>query len=59
MKSWKTTFGGILAAAGQFITPMLPPALSWVGPALSGLGVLILGASARDNKVSTEQARLG
>lgn len=57
MKSWRTTLGGILAAVGQFTTPVLPPAYSWVGPALAGIGVLIMGSAARDNKVSTEQAR--
>lgn len=59
MKSWKTTLGGILAATGQIATVALPLDLQWIGHALTGIGALILGASARDNKVSTEQARLG
>jgi hypothetical protein len=57
MKSWKTTLGGLLAAAGQFVGPMLPADLHWIGPALTGMGVLIMGTSARDNKVSTAEAR--
>lgn len=57
MKSWKTTLGGLLIAAGQLLAPGLPADLEWIGSALTGLGALILGLSARDNKVSTEQAR--
>lgn len=55
--SWKTSVGGLLMAAGQLLAPGLPAHLSWVGAALSGLGALVLGLNARDNNVSTEQAR--
>lgn len=54
--SWKTTLGGILAAAGQFVPQFLPPSWHWLSPALTGIGALIIGASARDNGVSSEQA---
>ena len=57
MKSWKTSVGGLLLAAGQLLAPGLPPDLAWIGTALTGLGALILGLNARDNHVSTEQAR--
>ena len=57
MKSWKTTLGGILAAGGQIAVVSLPEHLAWIGHALTGMGALLLGATARDNKVSTEQAR--
>ncbi|NBU84164.1 MAG: hypothetical protein EBS21_06105 [Sphingomonadaceae bacterium] len=57
MKSWKTTLGGILVAAGQLLAPSLPPNYTWVSATLTGLGGLILGVSARDNKVSTAEAR--
>lgn len=57
MKSWKTTLGGILVAAGQLLTSILPPNYAWVSTTLTGLGALILGGFARDNKVSTAEAR--
>lgn len=57
MKSWKTSLGGLLIAAGQFLQPALPPDLQWISTTCTGLGALLLGLSARDNKVSTEQAR--
>lgn len=57
MKSWKTTVGGLLILGGQLSATALPAHLQWISAALTGIGGLILGASARDNKVSTEQAR--
>ena len=57
MKSWKTTLGGVLAAAGQLVGPMLPAGFDWVGPALTGLGVLIMGGAARDNNVTSAQVK--
>lgn len=57
MKSWRTTLGGLLASAGQFIPwHALPEAWHWVGPALTGLGTLLLGLAARDNVVTSEEA---
>lgn len=54
--SWKTTLGGILVAAGQFIPQALPPNWHWLSATLTGIGGLILGAAARDNGVTSEQA---
>jgi hypothetical protein len=55
MKSWKTTVGGALVALSAILSPVLPPEYSWVGPALLGIGGLILGGNARDNKVTSEE----
>lgn len=55
-KSWKTTFGGLLIGAGQLSPQVLPPSWQWASAALTGIGGLILGAAARDNNVSSEQA---
>jgi hypothetical protein len=54
--SWKTTFGGILMAGGPALKGMLPPQWDWIGDALLALGGLIVGASARDNGVTSEDA---
>jgi hypothetical protein len=56
MKSWKTTLGGILLGASPLAKEALPPKYSWISDALLAIGGLVLGASARDNKVSSEQA---
>ena len=54
MKSWKTSLGGILAAIGIGLRDN--PKTSAYAPIVEGLGVFLLGMSARDNKVSSEQA---
>jgi hypothetical protein len=54
--SWKTTLGGILMAGGPALKGMLPPQWDWIGDALIALGGLIVGASARDNSVTSEEA---
>ena len=54
--SWKTTVGGILAALGQAVPMLLPVSWQWLQPALTGLGALIIGAAARDNSVTSEEA---
>lgn len=54
--SWKTTIGGALVAAGQFSQPMLPHGWEWVSVTLTGVGALVLGASARDVNVTSKQA---
>jgi hypothetical protein len=55
-KSWKTTLGGALAAAGPMIKPLLPVGWEWISEACLSLGTLILGLSARDNSVSSAAA---
>lgn len=54
--SWKTTLGGIMAASGPAAKMALPPQWSWIGDALLAIGSLIIGASARDNGVTSEQS---
>ena len=54
--SWKTTVGGVLLAAGQAVPQLLPPTWHWLSATLTGIGGLIIGAAARDNNVSSEQA---
>lgn len=54
--SWKTTVGGILLAAAPVAHSALPANYNWVGDALATIGALILGTSARDNNVTSEQA---
>ena len=56
MKSWRTTLGGALIALGHVLAPGLPANYSWVSTALTGTGALLLGTSARDNSVTSEQA---
>ena len=56
MKSWKTTLGGILTAAGIFLESNDSPVLSLIGQVLSAGGVFLIGLSARDNGVSSEKA---
>jgi len=53
--SWKTTLGGILLAASPLVHA-LPAEYNWVGGALAFFGALVLGTSARDNSVTSEQA---
>jgi hypothetical protein len=54
--SWKTTLGGILMAGGPALKAILPDQWNWIGDALLALGGLIVGASARDNSVTSEEA---
>tara|TARA_R110000868_G_scaffold403880_1_gene681574 strand:- start:202 stop:540 length:339 start_codon:yes stop_codon:yes gene_type:complete len=54
--SWKTTLGGLLMAGGPALKGMLPAQWDWIGDALLAIGGLIVGASARDNNVSSEDA---
>lgn len=54
--SWKTTLGGILAMLGPIAKSSLPTSWAWVGDALLSIGSLVIGMSARDNSVSSEEA---
>lgn len=55
-KSWKTTLGGIVMALGPVAKSLVPGEYAWVGDALLSLGAFLLGASARDNGVSSQAA---
>ena len=58
MKSWKTTVGGVLAAIGAWASNQGTPWwLYKAGPLLSGIGLVFLGASARDNNVPSEAVK--
>lgn len=54
MKSWKTTLFGALAAVGTYLATQ--PGLEIVGQVLTGVATFLLGAFARDNNVTSEQA---
>lgn len=57
MKSWKTTLGGLLGAIGTYLLTVQDPAwVQMVGMVVNALGLLILGGSARDNTVTSEDA---
>ena len=52
--SWKTTIGGLLAAVGTALSASSNPNAHATGTILSGIGVLVMGASARDNDKTSE-----
>lgn len=55
MKSWKTTLFGLIGAIGAFLVTVQDPAwLHLVGQVLNGVALVGLGASARDNKVTSQ-----
>jgi len=54
MKSWKTTLGGILGAVG--LAMRHDPRLAPYSDTVTAIGVLLVGSSARDNNVTSEQA---
>lgn len=57
MKSWRTTLGGALGALGTYLITVDDPAwLQIVGQVFLGLGLLIVGSSARDNGVTSKKA---
>ena len=47
--SWKTTVGGLLAAAGSFLVNSQTGWLNVVGQVCQALGLFFLGASAKDH----------
>lgn len=53
--SWKTTLGGILGTLAPIALAVWPQ-YPWIGGAIGGVATLIVGASARDNGVTSEQA---
>lgn len=55
-RSWKTTVGGLLMMAAPIVTQFLPDNFHWVKDALLSIGGLIIGASARDVNVTSEEA---
>lgn len=58
--SWQTTTAGILSAlGGSLVGAHLGPDMQWlgtIGQVLLAGGTLWMGAAARDNKVSSEDA---
>lgn len=57
MKSWKTTLFGSVAALGAYLSTIHDP--GWIAPLgqfMQAIGVFALGAVARDNSVTSEQA---
>lgn len=57
MTSWRTTLAGAIGALGTFLVTVNEPAwLPIVGQILVGLSLFLMGATARDNKVTSEQA---
>lgn len=56
MKSWKTTVGGILYAIGTAIAS--DATLSHYSQLVQSVGVLLIGAAARDNNVTSSDLKL-
>jgi hypothetical protein len=52
MKSWKTTLGGVLGAAGLSMQTSADKTVQIVGWILAAVGTLLLGASAKDSNVT-------
>jgi hypothetical protein len=55
--SWKTTLGGALSAAGAALVGSEDETVRLIGQLLTIIGPIILGLAARDNGVTSEQAR--
>ena len=56
--SWKTTVGGLLSGVGTLFAGLFPQWANW-GHLAAGAGTVIIGLSARDNGVTSEQAGAG
>jgi len=52
MINWKTTLGGILSAAGTYLTNSTSGWLHIVGQVLTMVGLLLLGGMAKDHNVT-------
>lgn len=52
MKSWKTTIGGIVTAAGVSMQASDNATVKLIGLILAGLGAIIIGGSAKDSNVT-------
>jgi hypothetical protein len=48
MKNWKTTLGGLLAAAGSYLVNSQLGVLNVVGQIMQVIGVFLIGATAQD-----------
>ena len=55
--SWKSTLAGSITALGTYLSGLdSPEYLATIGKVLMDVGTFILGAVARDNSVSSEEA---
>ena len=55
--SWKSTLAGAITALGTYLSGLDDPEyLATIGKVLMAVGTFILGAVARDNSVSSEEA---
>jgi hypothetical protein len=55
--SWLTTLFGSLAGIAELVSASSPdPKTQYVARIVSGIALVLLGGSARDNKVTSEQA---
>lgn len=52
MKSWKTTLGGVLAAAGTAMQASENSNVKLVGAIAGAVGLFFLGISSKDNNVT-------
>jgi hypothetical protein len=52
MKNWKTTVGGIVAAAGLAMQASDNPTVKGIGWIIAAVGSIFFGASAKDNNVT-------
>lgn len=56
--SWRTTWGGLLAAAGTAVGTVAPAPFNLIGVGLTIFGQAMLGVAARDHKVTSAAAGL-
>jgi hypothetical protein len=54
MKNWKTTLGGLLAAAGSYLVNSQTGWLQIVGQVAQAVGLFLLGAVAQDSTTETK-----